>query len=41
MFEYRVLRRIFGTKRDEQGDDKKLHTEELRMLYRPSNIIIT
>jgi hypothetical protein len=30
MFENRVLRRIFGTKRDEvRGDWRKLHNEEL------------
>jgi hypothetical protein len=30
MFENRVLRRIFGPKRDEvMGDSRKLHNEEL------------
>jgi hypothetical protein len=34
VFENRVLRRIFGSKRDEvTGGRKKLHNEELRDLY--------
>jgi hypothetical protein len=34
VFENRVLRRIFGPKRDEvTGDWTKLHNEELRNLY--------
>jgi hypothetical protein len=34
MFENRVLRRIFGPKRDEvMGDWRKLHNEELHNLY--------
>ena len=33
MFEYRVLRRIFGSKRDEvTGEWRKLHNEELNYL---------
>jgi hypothetical protein len=33
-FENRVLRRIFGSKRDEvTGELRKLHNEELRDLY--------
>jgi hypothetical protein len=40
MFENRVLRRIFGPKRDEvKGDWKKLHNEELHNLYSSPNII--
>jgi hypothetical protein len=40
MFENRVLRRIFGAKRDEMtGDWRKLHNEELHNLYSSSNII--
>jgi hypothetical protein len=36
----RVLRRIFGPKRDEvTGEWRKLHNEELRDLYFSSNII--
>jgi hypothetical protein len=35
VFENRVLRRIFGPKRDEvTGEWRKLHNEELRDLYR-------
>jgi hypothetical protein len=38
--EIRVLRRIFGPKRDEvTGDRRKLHEEELRNLYSSPNII--
>jgi hypothetical protein len=34
MFEYRVLRRIFGPGRDEvKGVWRELHNEELRYLY--------
>jgi hypothetical protein len=34
VFENRVLRRIFGPKRDEvTGDWRKLHNEELHNLY--------
>ena len=34
MFENRVLRRVFGRKRDEvTGEWRKLHKEELRDLY--------
>jgi hypothetical protein len=37
----RVLRRIFGPKRDEvTGEWRKLHNEELRELYSPSIIRI-
>jgi hypothetical protein len=40
VFENRVLRRIFGPKRDEvTGDWRKLHNEELPNLYSLSNII--
>jgi hypothetical protein len=40
VFEDRVLRRIFGPKRDEMtGDWKKLHNEELHNLYSSPNII--
>jgi hypothetical protein len=42
VFENRVLRRIFGPKRDEvTGEWRKLHNEELRDLYSsPSTIRI-
>jgi hypothetical protein len=40
MFENRVLRRIFGRKRDEvTGEWRKLHEEELHDLYSSSSII--
>ena len=40
VFEIRVLRRIFGPKRDEVTDEwRKLHNEELRDLYSLSNIV--
>jgi hypothetical protein len=40
VFENRVLRRIFGLKRDEvMGDWRKLHNEELHNLYSSPNII--
>jgi hypothetical protein len=40
VFENRVLRRIFGPKRDEVTRDwKKLHNEELQNLYSSPNII--
>jgi hypothetical protein len=42
VFENRVLRRIFGLKRDEvMGDWRKLHDEELHNLYFSPNIIRT
>jgi hypothetical protein len=40
VFENRVLRRIFGPKRDEAtGEWRKLHNEGLIHLYSSSNII--
>jgi hypothetical protein len=40
LFENRVLKRIFGPKRDEvTGDWRKLHNEELHNLYSSPNII--
>ena len=39
VFENRILRRIFGSKRDENGEWKKLHNEELHGLYRSPNIV--
>jgi hypothetical protein len=39
VFEKRVLRRIFGPKRDEvTGEWRKLHNDELRNLYSSPNI---
>jgi hypothetical protein len=41
VFENRVLRRIFGTKRDEvTGGWRKLHNEELHNLYSSPSITI-
>ena len=40
MFENRVLRRVFGLKRDEvTGEWRKLHKEEFRDLYSLPNIV--
>jgi hypothetical protein len=40
VFENRVLRRIFGPKRDEAtGEWRRLHVEELNDRYSSSNII--
>jgi hypothetical protein len=40
VFENRILRRIFGRKRDEvTGDWRKLHNEELQNLYSSPSII--
>ena len=34
----RILRRIFGPKRDENGEKRRFHNEELHSLYRSPNI---
>jgi hypothetical protein len=39
VFENRVLRRIFGPKREVTGGWRKKHNEELHNLYSSSNII--
>ena len=40
VFENRVLRRVFGPKRDEvTGNGEKLHSEELSDLYSSPNIV--
>jgi hypothetical protein len=40
VFENRVARRIFGTKREEMtGDGRRLHNEKLNDMYSSSNII--
>jgi hypothetical protein len=38
-FENRMLRRIFGPKREEDGSWRKLHNDELHSLYSSSNIV--
>jgi hypothetical protein len=39
IFENRVLRRIFGPKREEDGSWRKLHNDELHSLYSSPNIL--
>ena len=39
VFESRILRLIFGLKRDTNGDWRRLHNEELHSLYRSPNIV--
>jgi hypothetical protein len=40
VFENRMLRIIFGPKRDEvKGDGRKLHNEDFHNLYPPPNIM--
>jgi hypothetical protein len=39
VFENRVLRKIFGPKREEDGSWKKLHNDELHRLYSSPNIV--
>jgi hypothetical protein len=39
VFENRVVRRIFGPKREEDGSWRKLHNYELHSLYSSPNII--
>jgi hypothetical protein len=39
VFENRVLRRIFGPKREEDGSWRKLHSDELHDLYSSPNIV--
>jgi hypothetical protein len=38
VFENRVLRKIFGPEREEDGSWRKLHNDELYSLYFSSNI---
>jgi hypothetical protein len=39
VFENRVLRKIFGPKREEGGSWRKLHNDELHSLYSSPNIV--
>ena len=39
VFENRILKQIFGTKRDQIGGWRRLQNEEPRSLYRSSNIV--
>ena len=39
VFQNRILRRIFGLKRDENGEWRRLHNVELQSLYRSPNIV--
>ena len=39
VFENRFLRRMFGSKRDDNGEWRRHHNEELNSLYRSPNIV--
>jgi hypothetical protein len=39
VFENRVLRRIFGSKRDEDGSQRKIRNDELHSLYSSPNVV--
>jgi hypothetical protein len=39
VFESRVLRKIYGTKREEDGSWRTLHNDELHSLYSSPNIV--
>ena len=39
VFEYKILRRVFGPKRDANGEWRKLHNEERYSFYRSPNIV--
>jgi hypothetical protein len=39
VFENTVLRKIFGSKRKEDGSRRKLHNDELHSLYSSLNIV--
>jgi hypothetical protein len=39
VFENRVLRRIFGPEREEDGSWRKLHNDELHNLYSSLNVV--
>ena len=39
VFENRITRRMFGSKRNENGESRRLDNEELHSLYRLPNIV--
>ena len=39
VFENRILSQIFGPKRDENGEWRRFHNEELHSVYRSPNIV--
>ena len=39
LFENSILRRVFGPKRDESGECRRVHNEELHSLHRSPNIL--
>ena len=39
VIENRIVRRTFGTRRDVNGEWKRLQNEELHSLYRPPNVV--
>ena len=39
VFENRILRRMFGPKRNENGEGRRLHNEDLHSLYCSPNIV--
>ena len=39
VFGNRIMRRIFGSKKDNNGEWRRLHNEELHSLYRSPNIV--
>ena len=41
VFENRILRQIFRLKRDENGEGRRFHNEELHSLHRSPNIFRT
>jgi hypothetical protein len=40
VFENRILRQIFGPKKDAHGEWRRLHNKELNSLYRSPNIVV-